>query len=61
MKKFVIHSESEQGFWQMDFGWWVFNIKEATQFVPYSDGTLPRLPLSKNKDAEWIIANYGDV
>jgi hypothetical protein len=60
MKKFIIHSESEQGFWQYDFGW-VFNIKEATQFVPYTDGTLPRLPMSKGKDAEWIIAGYEDL
>ena len=59
MKKFVIHSESEKGFWKKDFGW-VFNIREATQVVPCPDGMMPRLPMSTRKDAEWIIAGYYD-
>jgi len=59
VKKFVIHSESEKGFWNNDLGW-VFNIKDATQLVPYTDGTMPRLPMSVKNDAEWIIAGYYD-
>ena len=57
MKKFVIHSESEKGFWNNDLGW-VFNIKDATQLVPCPDGMMPRLPRATKDDAEWIIAQY---
>ena len=60
MKKFVIHSESEQGFWQKDFGW-VFNVKQATQVTANPDGIMGRLPMSAKNDAEYLPAGYEDV
>jgi len=55
--KYVIQSTSEKGFWNNVCGW-VHNIQLATQFSPLKNGLMPRFPLSKGKDAEWLPAEY---
>ena len=54
--KYVIHSKSEEGFWNAEQGW-VFDIESATQFWDTEVASV-RLPLSRGQDCEWICIYY---
>ena len=54
--KYVIHSKSEEGFWNAEQGW-VFDIESATQFWDKEVASV-HLPLSRGQDCEWICIYY---
>lgn len=53
--KYVIHSKSEQGFWNNTVGW-VYSIRDATLFSQPKG----RLPITCGNDAEWIVHTYDE-
>ena len=53
--KYVIHSQSEKGFWHSKQGW-VYGISQATKF----HDTSFNVPITKNNDAEFIVVKYED-
>ena len=54
--KYVIHSKSEEGFWNAEQGW-VFDIDSATQFWS-QEKNESTLPMSAGGDAEWLVIDY---
>jgi hypothetical protein len=53
--KYVIHSQSERGFWNNVDGW-VYSINDATLF----DRQEGQLPVSMGHDAEWLVHTYDE-
>ena len=46
--KYVIHSKSEEGFWNAEQGW-VFDIESATQLLKFAGEILAALELPSPK------------
>lgn len=52
MKRYVIGSESEQGYWNNELGW-VTEMRLATRFTAVERDRFS-LPDTKGCDAEWV-------
>jgi hypothetical protein len=57
--KYIVHSKSEQGFWNTKLGW-VHSAAEATKFPVYMN-TKMILPVSRGNDSELYVYEYDDT
>ena len=56
---YVIHSQSERGFWNSEQGW-VYCITSATQFEEAYVKSEIYFPITGGSDAEWIVYRYDE-
>jgi hypothetical protein len=59
MRKYVVHSKKEQGFWNNNIGW-VFTIGRAAKYK--ESESIPSIKpfLAGVPDAEWLCVDYRD-
>ncbi len=56
--KYIIHSKSEKGFWNVKRGW-VYNLKQATQFSKETKNKMIK-PFNRANDSKFIVAEYDE-